>query len=54
MVAIYVRKITNGEINPKTGEAWAINDVPMLWREKVRKELESQAQVQTQETETTE
>jgi hypothetical protein len=40
MVAIYVRKITDEEINPKTGEAWKLADVPLLWRKKVEESLE--------------
>lgn len=32
MGAFYGRKIKNGEINPKTGAAWVIGDVPKLWR----------------------
>lgn len=39
MVAYYVEKIQNGEINFKTGAAWVIEDVPRLWRAKVEKEL---------------
>lgn len=41
MVKIYVKKIVNGEINPKTGKAWTIDDVPQKWREAVREELEN-------------
>lgn len=32
MAAFYGTKIKKQEINPKTGEAWTINDVPRLWR----------------------
>ena len=32
MAAFYGTKILHGEINPKTEEAWVINDVPKLWR----------------------
>lgn len=41
MVDLYVRYITEGKINPKTGEPWKIDDVPVLWREKVREALEN-------------
>lgn len=41
MVELYVRLITSGEINEKTGEAWKIEDVPKLWRDKVRQALEN-------------
>ena len=32
MARFYGTKILHGEINPKTGEAWTIEDVPKLWR----------------------
>lgn len=32
MAKFYGTKIKNGEINPKAGEAWALEDVPKLWR----------------------
>lgn len=32
MGRFYGTKILNGEINPKTGEAWKIEDVPKLWK----------------------
>lgn len=32
MAAFYGKKILNGTINPKTGEAWALEDVPTHWR----------------------
>lgn len=32
MAAFYGTKIINGEINPKTGESWTINDVPKRYR----------------------
>ena len=32
MGRFYGTKIKNGEINPATGEAWTLNDVPKLWR----------------------
>ena len=40
MVKIYVRKIREKAVNPKTGEAWAVEDVPEKWRAAVAKELE--------------
>lgn len=39
MAKIYARKIREGAINEKTGEAWVLEDVPMRWREAVRAEL---------------
>ena len=39
MVAYYVAKIQNEEINPKTGAAWCVADVPKLWRTKVETAL---------------
>lgn len=32
MGEFYGKKIANGEINPKTGAAWTIDDVPRLWK----------------------
>lgn len=32
MGRFYGTKILNGDINPKTGAAWVIADVPKLWR----------------------
>lgn len=32
MGRFYGLKIKNGEINPNTGAAWTIEDVPKLWR----------------------
>jgi len=32
MAKFYGTKIKNGEINPKTDEAWTLEDVPKLWR----------------------
>lgn len=40
MVKFYLNKIKNQEINPNTQEIWKIEDVPSLWRERVRKELD--------------
>lgn len=39
MVAYYVAKIEDEEINPKTGEAWKVEDVPKLWKSKVEAEI---------------
>lgn len=36
MAKIYYRKISEGQINVKTGEAWKLEDVPQRWREEVR------------------
>ena len=35
MAKLYAQKITNNEINAQTGEAWKLEDVPMLWRAEV-------------------
>lgn len=32
MGRFYGTKIKSGEINPKTGEAWKLADVPKLWK----------------------
>ncbi len=32
MGAFYGNKILKGTINPKTGEAWKLADVPKLWK----------------------
>ena len=32
MAVFYGKKILKGEINPKTGAAWTLADVPKLWR----------------------
>ncbi len=39
MGAFYGTKIKSGEINPKTGEAWKIEDVPKLWKKATEKWL---------------
>ena len=39
MVAYYVAKIQNDEINEKTGKPWCVEDVPKLWRKKVEAAL---------------
>ena len=39
MVAFYVRKIKNGDLNKKTGEPWSVEDVPDVWKDKVEHEL---------------
>ena len=36
MGEFYGKKILNGEINPKTGQPWTINDVPKYWRAKTQ------------------
>ena len=33
----YGSKIKNKEINPKTGKAWELEDVPSFWRVKTEK-----------------
>ena len=32
MARFYGTKISHGEINQKTGEAWKLEDVPTRWR----------------------
>lgn len=41
IVGLYVRKITEHQINPATGAAWTIEDVPIKWRDEVREALEN-------------
>lgn len=36
MAAFYGTKIKNHEINPKTGSAWVIEDVPKFYRAKTQ------------------
>ncbi len=40
MGAFYGTKIASGEINPKTGKAWTIDDVPKLWKAKTQQWLD--------------
>ena len=42
MVKLYLNKIMNGEVNPKTQEAWCIADVPTLWRAEVQEAVDEQ------------
>ena len=44
MVNLYVKYITEKRINPRTGEAWKIDDVPELWREQVREAIENNSE----------
>ena len=44
MGAWYGKKILNGIINPKTGEAWVIEDVPRLWKSRTIKWLDEHAE----------
>lgn len=46
MGAFYGRKILNGEINPKTGAAWTIDDVPKFWRKSTQEWLDAHSNVQ--------
>lgn len=39
MVAKYARHIENRDINDKTGEVWAIQDVPKTWRTKTEQKV---------------
>ena len=43
MAKIYYRKISGGDINPATGEAWKINDVPDRWRDEVQALLDGES-----------
>lgn len=42
MAKLFLNKIRSGEINPTTGEAWKLEDVPMLWQFEVQSLLESE------------
>lgn len=44
MAKIYCRKIMAGDINPATGEAWTIDDVPLRWRDEVQALLNGETQ----------
>lgn len=39
MGAFYGNKIRNKEVNPKTGTAWKLQDVPSLWKAKTEQWL---------------
>ena len=41
MVAKYSRLLEERIINDKTGEVWAIQDVPKTWRQKTQVKVES-------------
>jgi len=45
MAKIYYRKITAGDINPSTSEAWSINDVPERWRAEVQAMLDFHGEI---------
>lgn len=42
MAKLFLAKIKSGEINPTTGEAWQINDVPALWQQEVQELLDQE------------
>jgi hypothetical protein len=42
MAKLYLQKINNQEINTLTGEAWKLQDVPMLWRSEVQELLDAE------------
>ncbi len=42
MAKIYLKKIKNKETNTATGEAWKLQDVPMLWRVEVEELLNAE------------
>lgn len=50
MVKLYVAKIQNKEINPLTGNIWAVEDVPTLWRDKVQEALDAENETVSQES----
>ncbi len=39
MGAFYGTKIKNADINPKTGKAWKLEDVPVFWKNATEKWL---------------
>ncbi len=41
MGAFYGNKIRAEEMNPKTGEAWKLEDVPSFWKSKTKQWLGS-------------
>ena len=41
MGEFYGKKIQIGDINPKTGEAWKLEDVSKYWKPRVMKWLEA-------------
>ena len=41
MVQKYARVLEGREVNPSTGEAWKITDVPTIWRTKVQEKIEA-------------
>ena len=43
MGRFYGLKMKNSEINPNTGAAWTIEDVPKLWRKATEKWLADNA-----------
>lgn len=43
MGKFYGVKIRDGEINPRTGSAWVLEDVPKLWRKATEKWLADNA-----------
>lgn len=45
MVKKYVTALEGREINTRTGEIWKVDDVPVLWRTKVLKQIESDGYV---------
>lgn len=44
MVDKYVKLISSGTVNDKTGEPWKIEDVPARWQDAVREALENEMQ----------
>lgn len=39
MINYYVNKILNKIINKNTGDVWKLEDIPTLWRDKVKEAL---------------
>lgn len=45
MVAKYVKKLEQRQINPNTGEVWNIEDVPAIWLGKVEAKIDADGYV---------
>ena len=45
MAKLYFKKITGGEVNPATGKAWVIDDVPSRWRAEVQAMLDFHGEI---------
>jgi len=45
MVKKYTKSLEARDINPMTEEVWTIEDVPVLWRKKVEKQIDADGYV---------